>query len=76
MGSEDAMIRLYDNKESRKFIKTLDGHQESIKSLAFDPLNEYLVSTSQDGTARIWSLATYTCVKHFDAMEQGDIDLL
>jgi WD40 repeat protein len=37
-------------------IKTMQGHTNSILSLAFSPDNKWLLSGSKDGTARLWSM--------------------
>lgn len=34
--------------------RLLRGHTGSVKSLAFDPLREYLASAGSDGSVRIW----------------------
>jgi WD40 repeat protein/tRNA A-37 threonylcarbamoyl transferase component Bud32 len=36
----------------------LDGHQGDITSAAFSPDGKWVVSTSTDGTARVWEVAT------------------
>ncbi|NEX19242.1 AAA family ATPase [Thiorhodococcus mannitoliphagus] len=38
--------------------RTLDGHQDRVRHLAFSPSHRWLASASSDGTARLWELAT------------------
>lgn len=42
-------------------VQTLFGHEDRISSLAFSPNSQILVSTSHDGTARIWETKTGNC---------------
>jgi WD40 repeat protein/transcriptional regulator with XRE-family HTH domain len=42
----------------------LTGHNGAVKSVAFAPDGSTLVSGSQDGTARLWDLATDTLAAH------------
>lgn len=37
--------------------RTLTGHTNAVKTLAFSPKGEILASGSRDGTIRLWSLA-------------------
>ncbi|NEP10233.1 MAG: hypothetical protein F6K14_08440 [Symploca sp. SIO2C1] len=48
------IVRL--SKLSRKKIIKLKGHQSIINSAAFSPDRKHLVTTSYDGTARIWDM--------------------
>jgi WD40 repeat protein len=42
----------------------LTGHDGAVKSVAFAPDGSTLLSGSQDGTARLWDLATDTLAAH------------
>ena len=37
-----------------KLLRTLEGHQEQIWSVAFDPQGETLASGSDDNTVKLW----------------------
>ena len=39
-------------------VRTLKGHSDEVDDLAFSPDGHYLLSTSRDGTSRLWSVAT------------------
>jgi transcription initiation factor TFIID subunit 5 len=41
-------------------VKRLVGHSGPVYSTSFTTDNRFLLSSSQDGTARLWSLDTYT----------------
>jgi len=53
-----------------KVIKTLEGHQGSIRSLAVSADGHTLVSGSTDGTVKVWDLRTrrlqHTLIGHTD----------
>lgn len=42
--------------------KKLVGHSGPVYGTSFSPDNKYLVSGSEDGTARLWSMDTYSNV--------------
>jgi WD40 repeat protein len=56
------MIKLWD-LDRGKNIATLQGHTSSIRSVAFDPEGRMLVSSSEDGTIRLWDSSTGECLK-------------
>lgn len=55
-------IMLWDLKTG-KVVKTLEGHQNSVRDLAFSNDNRFLASASSDKTARIWNVETGETVK-------------
>ena len=44
---------------------TLHGHNGPIYGLAFSPDRSLLLSCSEDGTIRLWSLQTWTCLVNY-----------
>jgi WD40 repeat protein len=42
-----------------KFLKVLEGHTGRVKSVAFAPDDKILAVACNDGTIRLWNLATY-----------------
>ncbi|KAF7115791.1 hypothetical protein CNMCM5793_003431 [Aspergillus hiratsukae] len=53
-GSRDKTIRLWDSRGN--LIKTLVGHDNWVRGLAFHPGGKYLLSVSDDKTIRCWDL--------------------
>lgn len=43
------------------WVQTLFGHKDRIVSLAFSPTSQLLVSSSMDGTVRVWETKTGNC---------------
>ncbi|KAH6599746.1 hypothetical protein BASA50_002771 [Batrachochytrium salamandrivorans] len=56
IGTEEGDVRLVNIKEPTRTI-ALEGHSNSIKFIAFHPKEDVLVTSSIDGTLRIWKLA-------------------
>ena len=54
----DGTIRLYTVAAEKGDEKTLRGHEDSIYHFEFSPDESTLVSASDDGTVRVWNLAT------------------
>ncbi|MHB8629170.1 MAG: WD40 repeat domain-containing protein [Aggregatilineales bacterium] len=50
---------------SGQLIRQFKGHQNSIKSVAFSPDDKFILSGSDDGTARLWDVATGQQVRQF-----------
>ena len=44
-------------------MKTLKGHTNTVNSLAFTPTGQYLASSSNDLSIKIWDFQTYNCVR-------------
>lgn len=51
--SWDETIRVWDARSATEVLR-LDGHTAPVRSIAFDAPGMRLVSTSQDGTWRVW----------------------
>uniref|UniRef100_A0A915PII9 LisH domain-containing protein n=1 Tax=Setaria digitata TaxID=48799 RepID=A0A915PII9_9BILA len=54
--SEDALEQVYDDGEASASL-TFQGHSGPVYSLSFSPDKRLLLSSSRDGTVRLWSLA-------------------
>lgn len=66
--SDDVLIRMLD-ESSGEMHKTLHGHSGPVYGLSFSPDRTLLLSCSEDGTIRLWSLQTWTCLVNFKASE-------
>ena len=55
VGGDDGIIRMCIASATNSYT-VLKGHTDSILSLAFDPLGDYLASSSADGTVIIWDI--------------------
>ncbi|PWZ00100.1 putative platelet-activating factor acetylhydrolase ib alpha subunit [Testicularia cyperi] len=64
-GSRDKTIKLWDS--AGQCIKTLVGHDNWIRGLAFSPNGKFLLSVSDDKSMRIWDLKTGRCTRTIDA---------
>lgn len=62
----DKFIKLWDLKTG-ECLKTLEGHSNSVTSIALSPDNQFLVSGSYDETAKLWHVETSECLKTFRA---------
>jgi WD40 repeat protein len=56
-GESDESVTLLDVESGRE-IHSLDGHDGSVTSVAFSPDETKLLSTSADGTIRLWDRST------------------
>ena len=56
-GSSDGTIQLW-NVENGTHTKTLKGHTDTVRTLAFSPDGKTLVSGSKDDTLRMWDINT------------------
>jgi WD40 repeat protein len=50
-------VILWDLTTGQKF-RTLEGHTVTVRSVAFDPSGTRLLSGGDDGTVRVWEVAT------------------
>jgi WD40 repeat protein len=55
------------NLKSRKLLTILDGHRESVRSIAFSKDDIHLLSGSADKTIKLWSVKTGKLIKSIDA---------
>jgi len=54
-------VRLWE-VSSGKLLKTLQGHSEEVKSVAFNPDGSILASGSDDQTVRLWEVSSGQCL--------------
>ncbi len=59
--ADDVLHRMLDDTTSES-AKSLLGHSSSVFGLSFSPDRATLLSCSEDGTIRLWSLQTWTCL--------------
>ncbi|XP_059586181.1 transcription initiation factor TFIID subunit 5 [Alligator mississippiensis] len=59
--SDDVLERIMDEKTASE-LKILYGHSGPVYGTSFSPDRNYLLSSSEDGTVRLWSLQTFTCL--------------
>lgn len=52
--SHDKKIKLYDIR-ARQVIQIYEGHTGAVKSFDFHPHTAHLISSSEDGTTKIWN---------------------
>ena len=55
--SADMSIRLWDFT-TYECIRTLQGHDHNVSSVAFMPSGDFLVSSSRDKTLKMWEVST------------------
>jgi WD40 repeat protein len=55
-------IQLWD-KNNLSLISELEGHSNRIRSLSFNSTGEYIASSSDDETIKIWDTETKKCIK-------------
>jgi WD40 repeat protein len=55
-GSANGVVRVWSAGHGR-LPRTFRGHRASVSSLGFDPTGRGLLSSAQDATARIWTVA-------------------
>jgi len=53
--SDDGTIKVYDTTTTAKtLVAELQGHEDAVQSVQFDPSDKMMVSASSDNTFRIW----------------------
>jgi WD40 repeat protein len=55
-------------------LQTLEGHSDSVNSVAFSPDSSRLASASGDSTVKIWDASSGTCLQTLEG--QGSADLI
>ncbi|KAJ8602863.1 hypothetical protein CTAYLR_008945 [Chrysophaeum taylorii] len=82
--SYDATIRLWDARyDDFDLVHILRGHRSYVNSVAFSPDGQYLVSGSNDGTAKVWDvhsglrtvLVRLAVIQHAYELARRDVDI-
>jgi len=59
--ADDVLVRMMDDRSAEQ-SRTLAGHSGPIHGVSFSPDRTLLLTCSEDGTIRLWSLQTWTCL--------------
>ena len=65
VGSDDNMIRIYDDVTLEKVIEW-QAHDDFARSISVHPSRPLLLSSSDDKTIKLWDLETFKCLKVFE----------
>uniref|UniRef100_A0A672ZSX3 WD repeat and HMG-box DNA-binding protein 1 n=1 Tax=Sphaeramia orbicularis TaxID=375764 RepID=A0A672ZSX3_9TELE len=69
-GSSDFMVKVVDVADSSQ-QKTLRGHEAPVLSVTFDPKDEYLASSSCDGSVVVWNIEEQSQVKSWNLLQKS-----
>ena len=53
-----------------KLLRTLEGHEDSVLSVAFDPAGRTLASGSGDSTVKLWEVASGKLLRTLEGHER------
>jgi WD40 repeat protein len=67
---QEGAVTLYEASSGR-LLRTLQGHKDTVNSLAFSPDGKLLATASNDVTAKVWDLATGKELKTLVGHSQG-----
>ena len=71
-GNTDGTIKLRD-VESRATIATLEGHTDTVASVAFSPDGTLLASGSTNGTVKLWDMTTRESIATLEGDTEGSV---
>jgi len=57
-GADDFSVKIWDY-QTRSCLQTLEGHSHNVSSVCFHPRLPLIISSSEDGTVRLWHSTTY-----------------
>lgn len=67
-GGKDKVVNLWAVRGKKLYKEgVLKGHRRGITSLAFSTVERVLASASNDGSVRLWSIVSLTCLKTLQA---------
>ncbi|XP_052009311.1 WD repeat and HMG-box DNA-binding protein 1-like [Xyrauchen texanus] len=69
-GSSDFLVKIVDVMDSSQ-QKTLRGHEAPVLSVAFDTSDEFLASSSCDGSVTVWSIESQTQVAQWKVLQKS-----
>uniref|UniRef100_A0A8C2PU19 WD repeat and HMG-box DNA-binding protein 1 n=1 Tax=Cyprinus carpio TaxID=7962 RepID=A0A8C2PU19_CYPCA len=69
-GSSDFIVKIVEVVDSSQ-QKTLRGHDAPILSVALDPSDEFLASSSCDGSVTVWSIESQTQVAQWKILQKS-----
>ncbi len=57
-GHDDKTIRLWD-LNTKKLLRSLTGHSQAVRAIAYSPNEEILATASDDKTIKLWNVNTF-----------------
>ncbi|XP_009291161.1 WD repeat and HMG-box DNA-binding protein 1 isoform X1 [Danio rerio] len=69
-GSSDFLVKMVEVADSSQ-QKTLRGHDAPVLSVALDPSDEFLASSSCDGSVAVWSIESQTQVAQWKVLQKS-----
>ncbi|KAK2878995.1 hypothetical protein Q8A67_019786 [Cirrhinus molitorella] len=70
VGSSDFIVKIVEVVDSSQ-QKTLRGHDAPVLSVALDPSDEFLASSSCDGSVTVWSIESQTQVAQWKILQKS-----
>ncbi|XP_022179703.1 cleavage stimulation factor subunit 1-like [Myzus persicae] len=73
MGTSSPIIRLYDINTVQCYVSAVPSHQHTspITSIKFEPGAKYFVSSSRDGSIKLWDAVSNKCINTFEKAHNG-----
>lgn len=71
-GSDDNTIRVWDMRK-KGCLFTIPAHNQPVSDLKFDKENKFLLSSSFDGSFKIWNNRDWSIVKSFSNLSDSKL---